>query len=275
MAYDVGDPVALAVRIRDTAGEPVNAESVTFRVTLPDLTVVEPVVANPPAETGRYAADYVATMPGRHTWRAVATNPFVAYEDSFDVRPVGATGLVSLRDAKRILRIPAASTENDDEIRQVVEAATALAEDATDRKILRQRVSETKTVHGPRYVLPLTHRPVIELVAVTDVDRPEAAPRPATDFDVDERGMITVLGGGPLVGRLRFVYIAGYAVVPANYREAIEHIVQHLWSNRRGRDGAVRVGGQETDPGDVDAGMGYSIPARAMDLLGQRDPLVG
>jgi hypothetical protein len=63
------------------------------------------------------------------------------------------------------------------------------------------------------------------------------------------------------------------AVIPANCTRAAAIIIQHLWETQRGVMGSRRFGGgQELDRALT--GMGYAIPNRAKELLGQRAPVV-
>ena len=271
---DLGEAVPLGIVVRDVdeARTPINAGSVTVQVTLPDQTVVTlPVGA--PAATGYYTADYVTTQVGRHLYRWATTAPTRVLEGSFEVLPPWSAGLLSLTEAKELLRIDAGEDRYDERIRNTVMAATAAAENERKETIARRAVVETRLVVQPCYRLALGHRPVL---AVTSVERvnggvPLWIP-PA--IEVDEHGIVTCLAGGPFYGHLRVRYVAGYAAVPAAYREALGYIVQHLWANRQGSSSRPRVGGQ-SGSADDGGGMGYSIPNRARDLLGRAGPLVG
>ncbi len=98
--YDLGDVVALAVEVRDTAGDLADATAITLTITLPDGTTATPVTANP--STGRYTASYTPTVAGRFSvrWVASGTNAS-AYTDAFTVLDPAELGLVGLDDVKR------------------------------------------------------------------------------------------------------------------------------------------------------------------------------
>lgn len=69
--YDLGDPVALSVTIRDAAGALANAGAVTVTIVQPDGTTLSPAVSNP--STGSYATALAPTLTGRHVVRWIAT----------------------------------------------------------------------------------------------------------------------------------------------------------------------------------------------------------
>lgn len=85
MAYYLGDPVALGVTIRDTAGAPASATTVVCTIALPDGETTEtPTVSNP--STGNYTVTYTPEATGIHLvrWVASGTNA-VTFNDSFEV----------------------------------------------------------------------------------------------------------------------------------------------------------------------------------------------
>ena len=82
--YDLGDPAALSVSIRDTAGTLADATSVVCTITLPDATTTTPSVTH--SSTGVYSVSYTPTLAGRYKIRWVATGTNAsAYSDIFDV----------------------------------------------------------------------------------------------------------------------------------------------------------------------------------------------
>jgi hypothetical protein len=269
VAVDVGEqyPMGIVVRDVDSARTPINAQDVTLTITQPDQTVVTATVANPPAVTGYYSYDFIPPMPGRYvyTWRT--TTPTLVLPGSFDAIPTGAAGLISLAAAKRLLRM--VDDEHDDDIRGVIRAATRAAELERRETIMRTVKSETKRIRKPTRRCVLTHRPVIALTSVLNLDTGVTWAPPMVE--VDEHGVLEVMSGF-LMGRIRITYLAGYTVIPDAYQEAVGYIVQHLWQNRSGAANRPRVGGQAAEE---PSGMGYSIPNRARDLLGHAGPLVG
>lgn len=273
MAYDLGDLVPLTVTIKDAAGAATDATTITLTVTLPDGTTATPTVTNPPATTGVYTYDYPTVQPGRHSYRWTSVGPQAAHADVFDVRAAAPPYLTSLADAKKQLNIT--GSDEDEELRQVVEAATAAVEHHLDMAIARRTVVEHRnlghpvTSRDPGVVqkFTVTTKPIIALDSVVSADGD-------TTWDVADMrgtasGVVEVLAGNPVEGPVTITYTAGLALIPANYIEAAEHIIQHIWQNQRGTQGGPRPGGMDTS-GLGFASYGYSIPNAALELLGER-----
>ena len=163
------------------------------------------------------------------------------------------------------------SNASDEELRQVISAATVAVENYLNRAIVRATRGEYPTVRsGDAFILAWT--PVVSLTSVATVDA-------ATSWDVDDlfvspnTGIVSALNGATPSGRLAVTYVAGMSYIPANYREATEIIAQHLWDAKRGTKGSPFPGGLDT-PGAGVTSFGYSIPNRAKELLGNTPPLV-
>ncbi len=270
---DVGElqPLGIVIRDIDPARTPINAATVTLTLTLPDQTIIVPAIANPPGVTGNYLCDYIPTMPGLHRYRWQTTSPALVLEGTFDVVTPGDTGLISLQAAKDLLRIELDDDEHDDNIRQVIRAATTAAENEADEIIQRRPLTQSFRFPQARRTLHIARLPILSMTRV--VDRDSGFAWTADMLDPDENGIVESLGA-PFRGRLRAEYVAGPAIVNPNYVEAIGYIVQHLWRNRQGQGKPV-VGGQSAFDGSDMAGMGYSIPNRAKDLLGRPGPKAG
>lgn len=277
LVSDLGEVVPLAVHVRNVDGNPMNAEVVTLTVIRPDLTTTSVDVLNPPAVTGRYTAEVVPTgQPGLYTYRWQTTGPNLVHEGAFHVEPPGAVSILPFSTAKTLLGM-ATDDRYDDDIAGTSRAATRLAERVRREKILRTPIVETRDL-GRGWVrgVALTRRPVISLTAVdrlaSDDTVVETLTAPAVT--VDERGIVTAASPTALWGRVRFRYVAGYLVIPDEFREATGYILQSLWANRRGAGNRPRVGGQDTSEDTPDT---RSVPSRALDLLGAGEPrpLVG
>lgn len=270
---DLGEVVPLAVHVRDTAGAPMNAETVTLTIIRPDLTTATVDVLNPPTVTGRYTGEFIPTgQAGLYTYRWQTTGPNLVHEGAFHVEPPGAVGILSLATAKSLLGMTN-DDRYDDDIAGTARAATRLAERVRHEKILRTALVETRDL-GRSYTrgVALTWRPVISLTAVDRLDHGNGVVETLVppDVAVDERGIVTALSQTALWGRCRFRYVAGYLVIPDEYREATGYILQSLWTNRRGAGGRPRVGGQgSTSDDEADI---RSVPTRALDLLGAGEP---
>lgn len=275
MAVDIGEtyPLGIVVRDVDEAGTPINAGTVQLRVTLPDQTVVV-VPVQSPAAPGYYAADYVPAQAGRHLYQWRTTDPNRVLEGAFDVAPPWSAGILTLANAKKLVKIDASDTAHDDDLRGVILSVTEVVENVRREVVVRRPVVETRRLRGWRYeVALLAHRPVLSVTSVTSLDSGVVWTPPS--LDIDEHGIVRALAGGPFHGRLRIDYVAGYQVIPPAFTEAAGYILQHLWANRGGSSNRPRVGGQAAASDRDDGGMGYSIPNRARDLLGHAPPLVG
>src|SRR5206468_2941706 len=110
--------------------------TVVLTVTLPDGTTVSPAVTNPPAETGRYRCDYPTVQAGRHLVRWTSTTPTSAYTDMFDVRPTAPPLIVSLADMKQ--HLGKSDPGDDEELREFIEAATAVIEEHRGETVVRR-----------------------------------------------------------------------------------------------------------------------------------------
>lgn len=269
--HDLGDVVPLTIETRDAAGVLANAGVVTLTLTLPDQTAVTPSVINP--STGRYQVDYPTTQVGRHNVRWLATGLHAsAYVDSFDVRPAVVNGIISLSDARDILRFT--GTTLDEDLRWYVEAATDIIERYIQQTVVRR--SYTETHFDVRYGqdVVLNHYPVISITNLSSVDGLRAWSVSGFYADKDTGTLVRLPGGGLLWGDVVITYVAGRVSIPANYQVAAKIIIQHLWSTRRGMGSAPALGrfGEFATP----VGLGFALPNAAKELLGTPGvPLVG
>lgn len=275
----VGEVVRLGAHVTNESGADLNAVDTTLLLTLPDDTIATLDVLNPPAQVGRYQVDYVPTQPGLHVWLWRFAQPAVALEGSFYVSAPGVVGLLSLAEAKKILRIT--DSRSDDEIQATVVRATELAESQIHELLVRRPVSETRDL-GSRFqyrtALPLTYRPVARITLVERLHTSGAVIEAVAPPVVwaDEHGILRCARPAVLSGLLRISYVAGPAVVSEVKRGAVEYLVQHLWANR-GATLRPRVGGgdqQQGDPGQ-DGSSRSALPLRVIEQLGPRGPLVG
>lgn len=273
MAVDLGDIYRLSWTHLSAAGAPVNAGSVTVAVTLPDDSVfTSPVIT--PQSTGVYQYDYETTQVGRHSarWVGTGTNPG-GQTDVFDVLPASPPYLVSLASAKQQLNIT--NTTDDEELRQVIAAATAAVERHLDMAVIRRTVVEHRNFGNPApcnepgvlQQFTLANKPVLDIVSVVSENG-------ATTWDPDgmvvsDSGIVKVLSGSVVWGPAVLTYKVGLRVIPANYLEAGETIIQHIWQNQRGTQGSPRPGVMDTS-GLGFTSYGYAIPNAALELLGER-----
>jgi hypothetical protein len=262
VAYDVGDTAQPALSITDQSGAPVNAGAVTAVITLPDGTTApggQVTVTNP--AVGTYVAAYVTLLAGWHriVWTATGANSGV-HSDGFDVLgPPERPGVVSLPDARRHLRL-GVDTSRDDELRSVIEAATALCEDHTGRTY-RRRTVVAEAHDGGRTAIVLRHSPVqsVTLVTVGGVA--------STSWVLDAHAGILYSGSTagatcwpPGIQNVLVTYAAGDPVVSPRVTEAHLVTIQNLWDLRRGGSNLPRQTGAPQAPA-------AALPARAVELL--------
>jgi len=255
-SYDLGDVVALAVEVRDSAGALADATAVALTVTLPDATTATPVVAHP--STGRYTASYTPAAAGRYTVRWVATGTNAsAYTDAFTVLDPAELGLVGLADVKAHLNMT--GTTSDEELRATLLAATAAAEDYLGRPL--RRIGYTQTFYGPcgngrGLVLDRT-----DIAAVTEVTA-DSTVLASSAYDAD-------LNAGVLwAGSWDYPVTVEYTTAPVEspaLRQAVLELTRHLWETQRGSMPMMPRGVDGMDA--FNPAMGYSLPRRVTELL--------
>lgn len=266
--YDLGDTAPLSVDITDDAGEPIDAATVVLTIELPDGTTVTPDVDHP--DVGRYQHDYVIAHAGTHTVRWTSTDPATALVDLLDARPAAPRYLVSLATMKRHLNLT--GTDDDEELRGYIEAATDVAERHLGTTVVRTPVREHHHLRSRTTKLVLNRFPTTALTAVASEDG-------ATTWDLDglrldETGVVTVTSGPALHGDLTVDYIAGPAIANPAHGLAVQIIAAHLWETQRAA-GAGPQGPFGDDEVNTPAGQGWAIPYRALQLLGEPAPFVG
>lgn len=272
---DLGDLVPLTVMIRGEDGELADATTVTLTITKPDGTTETPVVDNPPADTGVYLNDYQPLTVGRYQVRWASTGPTASYTDMFDVRDLASTSIMSLAEAKRHLNMSATSTKDDEEVRSMIAAVTATIERHRGEAVARRTVIEDN-VMGDRNRFALLYHPVIEVTEILDY---KGTAQTVSAWKLDKQnGILTNYNGAGLTGDVTVTYVAGYTDVPPNYVLAAKIILGHLWTTQRIQNIGQQVSlGTRARPEEQvisPTGVGYAIPARAIELLGSRPSVV-
>ncbi|TQS29133.1 hypothetical protein [Microbispora sp. KK1-11] len=173
--------------------------------------------------------------------------------------------LVSLEEAKAHLNI--SSGTDDAEILRMVEGITAPIERIVGSVL---PASYTERHDGWRPGIALRHRPV---QSVTSVTLPGGAVLGVDGYELDgDAGVLTRLSGGREWvwedGRITVVYTAGMAEVPANVKLAALIVLQHMWKTQRGTSRDARFGGGGEE--QWTPGMGFTLPRRALELLGDQ-----
>lgn len=268
----VGQVVRIGTRVTDQAGADLNAVTAALELALPDGTTATLDVLNPPAQVGHYYVDYVPLIPGTYTYRWSFTQPAVSQESSFWVPAIGDVGVISIGDARNLLRI--SETRFDDDIAETVRRATELAERESGEVLARRTFVEDRNSLGWCYGIKLTYTPVMRPVLLERL-HPSGAVIEAVgppEIWVDGTNILRCARPAALWGLVRITYVAGYAVLPDSKRGAVEYLIQHLWANRGGSTARPRVGGGTAETGaDADT----AIPFRVREQLGAPTPLVG
>ena len=255
MPVDLGDVVALAVTIRDSAGDPANATTVTCTISAPDGTTTAAATANP--ATGTYTASFTPTLSGPHGVRWLATGENAAsFHDGFYVT-APSIPLVSLADIKTHLNIPLDDTGDDEELRTKL----AAAHDAVSGHLKRPvtRTNRTDVLPAPprsaSLVLPLPD--VASVVSVTA----NGVTLDPSDYWLDARAGVLIRPAGWGVGPVTVVWVTK-PVETADVRTAVAEMCRHLWDTQRGSAKSLPRAG-----GDMTPSAGYSLPNRVVELL--------
>jgi hypothetical protein len=262
--YDLGATARLTAECRDPGGTLTTASTAVVTVTLPDETTATPAVTN--TGTGLYRADYVTVQAGRHTVRWLFTTPAHAYADSFDVREAALPTVLSLADAKELLKKN--GQDDDARVRFWLDATTRAVEYFVGPVIVRQVIEDHHV--GVVQALALNRTPAVSLVSVA------ALLSGGTSYDVDDlnldgaKGIVTRKDGGHLVGPLRATYRAGRPVISPNIPAAAQVILQHLWRTQTG-EGRPQRGTNDYDVTEPIPGLGYAIPNRAVQMMNPDD----
>lgn len=275
---DLGDVVHLAF--------PSSATSVTLTITLPDGTTAAPAPAGP--ARGAFTCDYQPVQAGRHTYRWVATSPPDVSSGVFNVAEATVGAIVGLDETKKHLNMDLARTTNDDELMDVIGAATPVVEDVVGPVVVRTfsevhvlrdanryRLQSDTWNHGyhqpwfhNRTELVLGRKQALALVSVQPVLSGGVSYDPAVlDLDVPT-GVVRRVDGWGFIGPLRVTYKAGFPIVPGNVLQATLEIVRHAWETQRGHASA-RPGFSDDDLAQTPSG--FLIPRRALEWLRPHD----
>ena len=272
--YDLGDVVALGVKITDANGNLANATTVTCIITNPDGSSTNPTVVN--SATGVYDVNYTPPVSGRYVVRWVATGTNAsAYNDDFTVRDYTQISIVSLDEVKSHLNIASTNTTNDEEIRRFIDAATDLCENYVGCVLGRQTFTNEK-YDGNTDIIRLRNPRAMSITSVYEngnlVD--------PTGYVLDPTGQrIQRLSYGTLNGPNYFgvwapgvqniviSYVSGFINPPPTAKQGLLEEVRHLWQTQRG---STSVMGRGQNGDEYTAGSTYSMPRRVMELL---DPI--
>lgn len=276
MTYDLGGVAVLSWTATDTNDIPANGAACTITITLPDGTTDGPHIVAGTA--GVYTYAFQTTRSGRHTYVFTATGtpgPGVgvgAYHDVFDVYLASPTTLMSLADTKELLRIGAADTQFDADLRFFLEGVTAVVDGYCGPMVPRQ-VTERHRTQGER-TLMLMNPPVYQpagqpyaLLSVTPVYTWGVPYSDLSQLSVDARtGEVTHIIGLPwFYGEYDIAYWAGRAYIRPNVMLGAQVILKHWWAMERNNGRLTGFGQSAAD--DVSVLFGFAIPNRALEML--------
>ncbi|MFI6819263.1 hypothetical protein ACIBG7_43230 [Nonomuraea sp. NPDC050328] len=176
------------------------------------------------------------------------------------------TALVTLEEARAQLNRAASASATDAEILRVIEAVTAPIERIAGAVL---PTPHTEVYAGGGRAIVLAHAPVL---TVTSVGLAVGGELAADGWRLDRTsGVLTRLAAGsPSIwepGQLTISYVAGLPSIPPHVRMAALITVQHLWELQRGSRDQRFTG--SSDQAWTPA-MGFALPHRAMELLGEQ-----
>lgn len=264
MSYDLGDPVPLAIIVRNTAGTPENAGTVVLTITLPDLSTTAPALSNPSAGNYNPTTPYVSTQAGRHLTRWVATGANAsAVVDVFHVIAADPRFIIGLADARKALSLTAADTSKDEDLRGYISAVTPIVEDITGPVLPATKVM---TVDGGTCSVVLPHR----VTAVTSVVEDGITLTSGGYIANLASGIIlrgttqTVRSFAPGRQNVTVTYTVGSSVVTDAVTKAARIILRQMWqADQQG----YRPNFGSPDQDTVQTPSGFLVPKRAYELL--------
>jgi uncharacterized phiE125 gp8 family phage protein len=178
--------------------------------------------------------------------------------------------LPTVTDLKAHLNVPAAVTDDDAELGEVLDAAIEIVADivgpleASPVTEIHSRVSSG--------VLVLRGMPAADLTAISFRAGLTSTPLTLSDYELDATsGIVRVVSGSGFYGDYVVEYTAGFDTLPASIRLAVLIIAAHLFETQRmpmqGESFAPTGFGPAAGEVVAPAGRGYALPNRALELL--------
>ena len=187
--------------------------------------------------------------------------------------------IVTLAEARAQLQILDTDVTQDVVLQAYCDAITPMIEEKANEVIDQRSVTDEFDLSWPSgsstfvagfqwtWTLWLRNRPTVSLTSVTNLNNNFVWP--LSGLHLSPNGRLRVMSGTPLSGFISVVYVAGYAVVPFNYKQAALLILQHNWESRRGvgnvQSGVMGIG-EQISPAS------FSIPPKAYEWLGPPKP---
>jgi hypothetical protein len=269
MSYKVGQQAVLTTAVQ-VNGVPTNA-TMALVVTKPDGSTVSPSIST--IGTGQYQATVPIDQASIWSYSWTASGAAVSRDDGVFYVTTSALRIISLNELKLHLNKDLASTDDDDELADVLDAAQDMIVDRIGPVIPTIYVDHFS---GGRCAVALTRRPVISITSVFEnVNTGTPITVAPAGYDLDQgSGILTrtradrtpIAWAGGFMG-VDVTYVVGRNPVPQNVRLAAKELGAHLWRNSQlGRARRQRAGADDESA----AGLGYSMPYRVRELLGRK-----
>jgi hypothetical protein len=274
--YDVGDVAVLTTVITDPqTGAPVTPTSVVCTVTAPDLTVSTPTVNV--VSPGIYSTQVLLTQAGLWAGVWLSTGTGQASESFLISVRAQSTAFITLDEVKRQLN--KTTTTDDDELRDMIDAATEVIEAEVGPVAPRTLV---EAYNGGHSEIVLRKYPIIKVSSISEIwtntivpltEQPVGTLTDNWGFTVDLvhgtvlrrsiNSSITVFPRGWL--NVLVTYVAGRTAIPAALNMAARQLVAHIWQTQSSRSAGRPIpGGDEFTPMP---GSGFLVPNRVSELL--------
>lgn len=247
--------------------------AVTLTVSQPDgITLTPAPTVTDMTSSGTYTADILTTQPGRYVLRWDDAADGLSYVDTMEVWPADPRLLISLDDAARSLKWPAAEiAKNGDMLRLYIAAATDVLEDITGALLVRTVVQQAD---GGRTGVLLWERPTGDPVVTIDG---KAYTRAKVNRNA---GIVYADGiGGRFpdgVQNITITYLTGSESVSPSIQLAARELVRHLWQVGQQALTGNAVESTQQDPRQMGfTKSGFAVPNRVIELAGNQHALPG
>lgn len=270
MANEVGSIYRSSLTVTDATGVAADTSTQVLTVTLPDQTTATGSVVHD--SVGKYHADYTFVQEGLHKFVWTTTGPATSQSDYVSASQFRS--IISLADAKNFVNF--GNSANEDILRQIMAAATELAENVVGSCV--QRLLTNVSIPGStKPAMRLPRGPLPTETAVTSINsRWVGGPvwtQAAGDLIVSpESGVVYLSSMTPFfMGPWKATYMVGRLVVPQSVQLAVKEIIYDMWSTQR------PYGADEMEPGPEATARfeqmvsNYVIPAHASTLLATQE----
>lgn len=232
------------------------------------------------ASAGIYSAQFVITYSSGLT-QASPGDGYLEIMVEENLSTVGGQTIVSLGEVKEYLNIGAADKSRDSKLLRAIRATVPVIENICG-SVLQTQWNEWYT--GGQAFIALRHRPVLELIAVSEYRGPIeyvqqliGSPDEGQIYSamIDLSTVVRRSAGGGIIAfpqmpqSVHVVYVAGLASIPDNIREGNLELlrVNYQHTQQQGRPG---FGGGSSADDDMLVGqniLGFFVPNRVREML--------